>query len=214
MVQTRRERKATSEIKLVQPDRSGPSDKTLLDIALERDLFQQADQDPRNRNKPDEDNVNEDEALPPLAERIMDTLLWTVSLTMMHFTLDVLVHNQYAASYTFTEITLRALTAFGVFVVLFYVLHRHPTSPVLLPGLPLRFQDSLRQAIFFVTSTVAGCYLIHVSSTYSYLAVMKQSPPIGCLWVWSVIELRLSMAVPSLAIAAAYFYRGGYSLAL
>lgn len=41
---------------------------------------------------------------------------------------------------------------------------------------------------------------------------MKQSPPLGCIWVWSVIELNLIPAALSLAIAGGFFYQGGYTL--
>ncbi|KAH8167739.1 hypothetical protein CIB48_g521 [Xylaria polymorpha] len=144
----------------------------------------------------------------------MEALLWTVSLAMLHFTLDVLVQHQYAMEVSWPQIITRALVAFVVFFAFFYVLHPHASSPGLLPGLPRRFQHPLRQAIFFVASTVSGCYLIDISNNYGYLYIMKRSPPLGCLWVWSVIELDLTPAVISLAIAGGFFYQGGYSLKL
>ncbi|KAI0143514.1 hypothetical protein GGR57DRAFT_347578 [Xylariaceae sp. FL1272] len=222
MVQTRKERKAASSsagIKLAQPDRSAPSEKTLLDIAQERKLFEQADAHPTNQRKArqttgDDETDPDDENLSPTAERILDSLLWSVSLGMLHFTLDVLVHNQYAQSFSFIDVAIRAWKAFAVFFVLFYVLHSHPSSPNLLPGLPLPFQSPLRQAIFLVASTICGCYLIHITTSYGYIAIMKQSPPIACIWVWSVIELNLSLAVVSLAIIGGFFLQGGYSLKL
>ncbi|KAI0857946.1 hypothetical protein F4860DRAFT_505689 [Xylaria cubensis] len=211
MVRTRKERKAAAEIKLAQPDRSAPSEETLLNLAQERNLFEQADQHPANRRRK---NGDDDGELSPTAERIMDSLLWTVSLAMLHFTLDVLVQNQYAMEISWPQIMKRALIAFNVFFAFFYVLHPHPSSPVLMPGLPRRFQHPLRQTIFFVASTVSGCYLIDISSNYGYMAVMKQSPPLGCLWIWSVIELDLIPALVSLSIAGGFFYQGGYSLGL
>lgn len=99
-----------------------------------------------------------------------------------------------------------------VFFLLFYPLHPHEANPILLPGLSLKYQAPLRQGIFFVASAIAGCYLIHVSNSYGYLAVMKQAPPIGCLWVWSVIELDLAWAVLSLAISAGFLWQRGYSI--
>ncbi|KAI0103876.1 hypothetical protein GGR51DRAFT_561530 [Nemania sp. FL0031] len=216
MVQTRKERKAADKIRLAQPDRSGPSEQTLLDLAHERDLFKQADEHPANRRQKkgvrDEDGDDDGELLSPTAERIMDALLWTVSLAMLHFTLDVLVQHQYAVEIVWPQIVTRALMALVVFFAFFYVLHPHPSSPILLPGLPLRFQEPLRQAIFFVASTVSGCYLIDISNNYGYLYVMKRSPPLGCLWIWSVIELNITPAILSLAIAGGFFYQGGYSL--
>ncbi|KAI0476647.1 hypothetical protein F4859DRAFT_56355 [Xylaria cf. heliscus] len=211
MVRTRKERKATAEIKLAQPDRSAPSNETLLNLAQERNLFEQADQHPANRRKTGGDDDGE---LSPTAERVLEALLWTVSLAMLHFTLDVLVQHQYAMDISWSQITTRALVAFAVFFVFFYVLHPHASSPVLLPGLPRRFQDPFRQVIFFVASIVSGCYLIDISNNYGYLYIMKRSPPLGCLWVWSVIELNLAPAVLSIAIAGGFFYQGGYSLKL
>jgi len=44
------------------------------------------------------------------------------------------------------------------------------------------------------------------------MAVMKQAPPLGCLWVWSVIELDLLWAVLSLAGAGLFLWIKGYSI--
>ncbi|KAI1359741.1 hypothetical protein F5Y08DRAFT_69811 [Xylaria arbuscula] len=215
MVRTRKDRKAAADIKLAQPDRSAPSDKTLLDLAQERNLFDLADQHPANRNAKKRKSDHDDEAeLSPTADRILETFLWTVSLAMLHFTFDVLVQHQYAMEISWHQIVTRALVALVVFYAFFYVLHPHSSSPVLLPGLPLRFQEPLRQAIFFVASTLSGCYLIHISNEYGYLYIMKRSPPLGCLWIWSVIELNLPMALLSLAVATGFFFQGGYSMRL
>jgi hypothetical protein len=236
MVKTRKERAAASSaaeidatgIKLVQPDRSAPKGKTLLDFAGEQNLFQQADARQKQLNKArakeagevEEDSESEDgeddddeaTTVSPRAERILDTILWCVSLAMLHFTLDVLVQNQYAVEIEWHVVIKRSLQALGVFGLVFYNLHRHPSDPRLLPGLPTRFQDPLRQILFFVTSSVTGCYLIHITNEYSYIAVLKQAPPIGCLWVWAVIELHLMWAVPSLAIAGGYMKLMGYKI--
>ncbi|KAK2034178.1 hypothetical protein LX32DRAFT_660098 [Colletotrichum zoysiae] len=217
------------DIPLAQPDRSGPSEATLLQLAQERGLFKQADQDPRNKKVPkgavrvdkpdekdgsdDEDDDDGDEAkLSPAMERIMDTLLWTVSLAMVHGTLDVLVQNQYAKEIEYPAVIGRTLAAFLVLSFLFYNLHAHPTSPNLVPGLPRRFQHPVRQAVFFAAGTWAGCHLIYITNKFSYLHVLKQAPTLGCLWIWSVLELDLAVAVASLAAAGAYLVQGGYAI--
>ncbi|KAI1134888.1 hypothetical protein F5Y05DRAFT_416785 [Hypoxylon sp. FL0543] len=211
MVRTRKERKAASEIKLAHPDRSAaPSDETLLKLAQDRNLFEEAERQER-RDAKDEDDEDE-ELLSPTADRIMDAILWSISLSMLHFTLDVLVQHQYAIAIIWPEIIIRTMRACAVFLLLIYVLHPHKAAPKLLPGLPLRYQDPLRQAIFFIASICSGCYLIHISNRYSYLAVMKRSPPVGCIWVWAVIELNLPLAVLSLAVTGGFFYQGGYTI--
>jgi hypothetical protein len=63
-----------------------------------------------------------------------------------------------------------------------------------------------------MSSIAAGCYLIHISNEFGYLAVMKQAPPLGCIWVWSVIELDLPWAVLSLTAAGTYLWHRGYSI--
>ncbi|KAI4592457.1 hypothetical protein KJ359_011154 [Pestalotiopsis sp. 9143b] len=251
MVQTRKERKA-AQIPLALPDRSAPSNKTLLELAQERQLFEQADvrqrkldgkpparapqhgADDEDADEEDEDEEEEGSAeLSSSAERMLDVLLWAISLSMLHFTLDVLVQHQYAVRISWVQIISRTATAiFGktpppmyhvcdhqtetsllsVFLFLMFVLHPHPSAPKLIHGLPDHYQSPLRQAIFFVTSVSCGCYLVYISNTYSYLAVMKQAPPLGCLWVWSVIEMKLLPATLSLACAGGYLWYGGYSI--
>lgn len=99
-----------------------------------------------------------------------------------------------------------------VFSLLFYNLHAHPSNSTLLPFLSPRLNNGLRQAIFFVSSTLTGCYLFHITNNFGYMAVMKQAPPIGCLWVWAVIEMNLSLAVGSLSIVAGFTWLMGYSI--
>lgn len=242
MVRERKEKRAKN-IKLKQPDRSGPTDKTLFDIADERNLFKQAAakerQNKRQNGEAAEEDDDEDEGLPPGAERILETLLYSVSLAMLHLTLDVLVQQQYAMDMEWFKVIQRALqglmgmlflqtpnhhlsadlladlpclSTHTVFTALVYALHPHAAATTVVPGLPQRFQNHARQAIFLAMGTAAGCYLIHITNKYSYIAVLKQAPPLGCLWVWSIIELNLSLAVVSLAASGLFFWQGGYTV--
>jgi hypothetical protein len=113
----RRREPSPSSIKLKHPDRSGPSEKTLLELAQERGLFDQAKKReeeigkkaapirsprPRKDDSDDDDDDDDEEddddevGLTPGAERVLETLLWTMSLAMLNFTLDVLVYHQYS----------------------------------------------------------------------------------------------------------------------
>ncbi|KAI1373002.1 hypothetical protein F4677DRAFT_233954 [Hypoxylon crocopeplum] len=212
MVRTRKERKTANDIKLAHPDRSAPSDGTLLQFAQDQNLFEKAEQQQKKQAKQDDQDVDDENLLSPTADRIMEAILWSISLSMLHFTLDVLVQHQYAVSILWPQIVIRTFQACAVFSLLIYVLHPHVAVQRFVPGLPVRFQDPLRQAIFLVASVCAGCYLIHISNRYSYLAVMKQSPPLGCIWVWSVIELNLPLAVLSLSCTGGFYYQGGYTI--
>jgi hypothetical protein len=99
-----------------------------------------------------------------------------------------------------------------VIFLLFYSFHPHSSPPILLPRLPARVQPVLHQLLFFVGSVSAGSYLIHITNTYGYYAVMKQAPPVGILWIWSVIELDLLWAVSSVGLCIAFLKSGGYSV--
>lgn len=209
----KRKEDGSIKIELKQPDRSGPTGKTLLQIAEERGLWDKAKKREDALAKEKENVEDDDLKLPPGVERVMDTLLWSLSLSMLHFTLDVLVHHQYSINrIVWSTVCIRAAQALLVFGVLVYVLHPHPSSTSFVPGLPRRLQEPLRQAIFFFTSVCAGCYLIHITNMYGYMAVMKQAPPIGCLWIWSVIELKLQWAVLSVAATGTFLWQRGYSI--
>ncbi len=108
----------------------------------------------------------------------------------------------------------RANISVVVFAVLFYTLHAHPARPTFLPTalVPARFQYTLRQLIFFSASVTAGCFLIHITNKYSYLAVLKQAPSLGCVWIWAVIELDLPWAALSLAVAGLFIWQGDYDI--
>lgn len=105
MPRPRKEKKA-KDIKLRQPDRSGPTEKTLLEMAEEQNLFNKAaEQQRRNKGSDDGDGLSSS------ADRLMDTLLYAVCLAMLHFTLDFLVQHQYAMEIEHRKIVERAFQA-------------------------------------------------------------------------------------------------------
>ncbi|TQS36954.1 hypothetical protein Golomagni_02590 [Golovinomyces magnicellulatus] len=187
------------EIKLSRPDltqsKKLPLHDTLFDIA--------ANYGKKARQKPGDAEF-------PLG-RIAEATLWTITFTMLHSTLDLLVTHQYAVGIDWLEILWRAFKAFPIIFLLVYSFHPHPTPSILLPTFPLRFHHILHQACFFLVSFAAGSYLIHATNMHPYYAVMKQVPPIGCLWVWSVVELEIIPAVSSLLCCCIILKTGGYS---
>ena len=134
----RRRDKSPASIKLKHPDRDGPSEKTLLELAEQQGLFAKVQEGeaalkPKTTSKPTGAPHEESDALPPIVERIFETLLWTISLTALHFTLDVLVQNQYAAEISWPKVISRAgqafLGAFSLSPLLFSPFFRpYPTN--------------------------------------------------------------------------------------
>ncbi|PKS13332.1 hypothetical protein jhhlp_000103 [Lomentospora prolificans] len=220
-----RKRKDANEpkIKLAQPDRSGPdpNEKTLYKWAEERNLFEEAKRreaaaktaaakkDGSNTSAASEEDEN---VMSPGEERVAEAVLWTVTIAMLHFTLDTLVQHQYAQEINWRAIGIRTAQAFAVFLALFYTLHPHVSSPNLIPGLPTRYQHAARQTIFFIGSILSGCYLIYITNSKGYLAVQKKAPPLACMWLWTVIELNLVLSVVSVACAGAFIWYGDYEV--
>ncbi|KAI9795704.1 MAG: hypothetical protein M1833_006873 [Piccolia ochrophora] len=188
-------RQAAKTLKLAQPDRSGPKGKTLLDLAEER-RSQLEGGTPFEKDVPEEDDPIED-PIGPFGEAVF----FSISLTMLHFTLDVLVHNQYKQDFDWRLIVRRTATTFPILLGLVYTLRpRNKSKPLVL------------QLFFLLLSAVSGCYLIYASNDEPYFAVMKRAPPLGTLWVWSVIELQLVYAIFSLLLPLAFLYYGDYKV--
>ena len=183
------------EMILKHPDTSGPKGKTLFDRAEERqrELDIQAGKIPANSGST---LAGEEDPIGPLG----DAILYSISLTMLHITLDVIVYSQYREDIIWSEIFKRAATAMPVFIVIVYLLHVDTVK---------RF-PTLRNSFFLVVSVVAGCYMVYSGNKHGYFYVLKSAPPIGAMWVWSVIEADLAYAVSSCLAVVAYLWWNGF----
>ena len=191
-----------SDIKFAQPDRSGPKGKTLLQLAEERRALLAKGQpfpkaaDPGKPEKSDDsDFMFGEDPIGPVGE----ALLYTTTLSMLHFTLDVLVYNQYRQEVAWREIFLRLARMAPVLFLIIYMLHSRTVS---------RF-PVLKQLFFAAVCVSAGSYMIYSGNHYGYFAVMKRAPPVGTLWIWSVVEMQLVYAVVSLALVGIYVWFSG-----
>jgi hypothetical protein len=126
--------------------------------------------------------------------------LWSVSLAMFHFTLDVLVFHQYRQSIEWREIIVRMLTMLPALWVVIYIMH---TRRVLA-------WKRTRQVFFFAASVGVGCELIRNGNKAGYFAVMKTAPPLGTVWIWSVVEMDLWFAVAHVLVVVGYMWWNGF----
>ena len=179
------------EVPLLQPDRSGPKTKTLYEFAAEREAELSA-QAAAQQAQRDGD----------IGAALGHALFLGPALSMLHFTLDVLVYHQYRQDMAWGEIARRSGTAAPMLMLLVFAMHSATATRV----------RALRQAVFFLAATVAGCHLVYAGNKYQYFAVMKAAPPVGTLWVWSIIELRLELAVPSLLVVGACVWWNGFTV--
>ncbi|KAH7083737.1 hypothetical protein FB567DRAFT_446229 [Paraphoma chrysanthemicola] len=181
---------------LKHPDRSGPKGKTLFELAEER----QKELDKANgrvrSSDADSPAGGEEGAIGALG----DALLYSTSMAALHLTLDVIVYTQYREEVAFGEIFQRAATAWPVFILLVYLTH---------VDLTYRF-PLVRDLTFCAGSVVAGCYLIYSGNKHGYFNVMKAAPPVGTLWIWSVIEMTLPFAAFNAIAVLGYAWFNGF----
>lgn len=185
---------------LKHPDRSGPKGKTLFELAEERqkelDKSKPAGWNAKARNATSSAAAAEEDAIGPLG----DALLYSTSMAVLHLTLDVIVYSQYREDIIWSEIFKRAATSLPVFVLLVYLTH---------VNFSYRF-PILRDLAFCAGSIVAGCYLVYSANKYGYFNVMKAAPPVGTLWIWSVVEMSLPFAALNAATVLGYVWYNGF----
>lgn len=214
----RRERRAQAransatknEAPLHQPSRDAPTHKTLFDIASERQLLNTTPQSSppsvtTTKIHPDGTLSTIDTASdsPDATTPYLDVFLYTASLTMLHFTLTVLVHHQYATTPpSLTSILYTSTVASptpALILVLVSILHPRSSLPP-------------TQILFAFLSMAAGAWLVHASNEDPYMAVMKKAPPLGTLWVWAIVEMKWEWAAGCLGMVAGWGWWKGYSM--
>ena len=205
----------TKEIPLAQPNRSPTGQKTLLEIAAERQLLTQSSKNaainPDNTSivtttinadgslshTTEPANVNEEDISTPY----LDVFLYTTTLTALHFTLTLLIHQQYDTEPPQLIPLLVSSTVYSptplIILLLVGILHPRASHPVV-------------QVLFAALSVVGGGWLVKATNEEPYMAVMKKAPPLGTLWVWAVVESRWEVAVAELGIVGVWGWWRGY----
>ena len=204
----------TKEIPLAQPNRSPTSQKTLLEIAAERQLLTQSSTNaainPDNTSivtttiNPDGSLSHTTEPEEDISTPYLDAFLYTTTLTALHFTLTLLIHQQYDTEPPqlvplFLSSTVYSPTPL-IILLLVCILHPHASHPVI-------------QVLFAVLSVVCGGWLVRATNEEPYMAVMRKAPPLGTLWVWAVVESRWEVAVAELGVVGVWGWWSGYGFA-
>lgn len=194
-----------AEIPMAQPDRSGPKGKTLYEIAAERQAQLQAEgfyekEEERLKKQKAAGYGGGDEFSDEPLGAFGEAVLYSVALTMLHFSLDVLVYNQYRQEIEWGEIWRRCGQVLPALFVVVYSMHVELAKRL----------GILRQLLFLGCAVTAGVYMVWSGNKKGYYAVMKRAPPIGTIWVWSVIEMDLPYALASLVAVIGYMWWNGF----
>jgi hypothetical protein len=158
-----------------------------------------------------EEGGDDEPPIPP----VIDTLLLSIPLTVLHLTLGYLAAHQYAQ-----RIQLNALfrnsgfVAFPMLTLLIHLAHGHiisfnrgaktetlslfPWHPEKLSFSFLRkllLPPTLKTMVFLPGAVLLGNKLMAMTNEDTYYAVMKQAPAVGTLWVWCILEIPVGAAV-------------------
>ncbi|KAH9816380.1 hypothetical protein DFH28DRAFT_965123 [Melampsora americana] len=138
-----------------------------------------------------EQEEEEEDTLPLWVDRAFDTFLWTIPFCTVFICLDVAIHAQYGQEVSFnTELKRLTNVAPSLILLIHFTLH-YPKH------LFTRFT-------LLCLSAIGGSYMVFVMNKYSYLLVMKQTPALGTLWIYSVVRMDLIDAVLSLGLVAGW----------
>ncbi|KAL5051788.1 hypothetical protein BDW71DRAFT_204 [Aspergillus fruticulosus] len=150
-------------------------------------------------------------SIPPL----VDTILLSLPLTVLHLTLGYLAAHQYAQSIDLPALFRNSgFVAFPMLTLLVHLAHGHivnfrrgqaksevislfPWQSEKLSFAFLRkllFPPSLKTLVFLPGAVILGNKLMAMTNEDTYYAVMKQAPAIGTLWVWCILEIPVGAA--------------------
>ncbi|KAK2754550.1 hypothetical protein FQN54_006951 [Arachnomyces sp. PD_36] len=163
--------------------------------------------DPRitKLNAREQDTEEEDESIPPFA----DTLLTSLPLSALHFTLAFLAAHQFAQEIELGRLIWESsVIAFPSLTFMVHFAHGHvisfkkferllwrtrsaslPSKITLSSLLSSIFPPTPGTLFFLPLACYLGFRLIVITNDSGYYAVMKRAPPIGTLWVWCVLEM-------------------------
>jgi hypothetical protein len=170
-----------------------------------------------NTVKQSDSESEPDKPLPPF----LDTILLSLPLTTLHFTLSYLAAHQYAERIDLPKLLKESVTtAFPLLTLFVHLAHGHiisfkkrssknakaETAPLSLFPLTsdkltfpflrrLVFPPALKTLVFLPVAAVLGAHLIAITNGEPYYAVMKKAPAVGTIWIWCILELSFGAAV-------------------
>ncbi|KAN0068572.1 hypothetical protein V8E54_013296 [Elaphomyces granulatus] len=142
--------------------------------------------------------------VPPL----IDTILLSLPLAAVHFTLAFLAAHQYAQEIRVRQLARESvLVAFPTLTFLIHLAHghiisfgsrrksQHETPNSTTRNITKALIPTFRTVFFLPLAVYLGGCLVLVTNESPYYAVMKRAPAIGTLWVWCVLEMSVGAAL-------------------
>ncbi|KDN53141.1 hypothetical protein K437DRAFT_271924 [Tilletiaria anomala UBC 951] len=129
----------------------------------------------------------------PQVEEAFDVIIWTMPFGFLFLLLDIMIQQQYAQHPSFLGEMTKMLANVPILGTFVYI------------TMPKKGKDQpLLQAGLFLVGILSGCSFLWVMAKSDWEVVMRRTPPLGTVWVYSIVRLHLFPACVSLAIVAAF----------
>ncbi|WWD17110.1 hypothetical protein CI109_101547 [Kwoniella shandongensis] len=125
-------------------------------------------------------------------DEIFNTLILTIPFSFLYILLDILVHLQYSHRPGWEVLTKHLMTAIPT--------NRHPNHFV-------------TTSFLMAASIVSGCRLIWLVNKASWSLTTEQAPPMGTLWILTIVQLPLNRAVIALLAVGGWVWYSGMKIA-
>ncbi|KAH8999293.1 hypothetical protein EDB92DRAFT_1833448 [Lactarius akahatsu] len=135
----------------------------------------------------------------PLAEEIFVATTLLIPMSFLLLMMYILVHFQYGQQPSWDIITNRMLSSVPILAIFIFYTNRYK-------------HRRWAQAGFFILSVLSGTRMIYQVNYSNWLLNMQQCPPIGTIWVYTVLQLDLGPAALALSTVAVWVWWTGARL--
>ncbi|KAI0069089.1 hypothetical protein BV25DRAFT_1986615 [Artomyces pyxidatus] len=151
-----------------------------------------------------EPNDADEPIFSPFAEELFATTALLIPISFLLLMMYILIHFQYGQHPDYRVITERMLSGVPILAV-FIFYSKYPS--------PNRYKrERWDQLFLFLLSITAGSRMIYQVNHANWLVNMTQCPPLGTLWVYTIVQLDLGPAVAALVVVGVWVWVTGQRL--
>lgn len=126
-----------------------------------------------------------------LANEIFDTIILLIPFSCLYIGMDIMIKQQYAQHPGLKEEFGQLVNAFPIMALFIFYTNRYKNTIIL-------------QGAMTLASIAAGSHMIYLINKAPWGTVIRQCPPLGVIWVYTVVQLQLTYACVALLAVFGY----------
>ncbi|KAJ7699999.1 hypothetical protein B0H17DRAFT_925833 [Mycena rosella] len=134
-----------------------------------------------------------------LGDEMFNALLLITPCSFLLLLMEILIYNQYGQEPNLKTVVDRMVQGVPILSIFVFYTSRYK-------------RDQRMQLLLFLVGTTAGSRMLFLLKRGTYLVNMRQCPPLVTLWVYTVIQLDLGLAVLNLVSVGAFAWWKGLEL--